>query len=840
MGCLAMVSLNDILSQVFENEALSTLRLLFDAHGRPYYTLSAISHDQPSEPQAVTPDDPYFDDQWHLFEPFGLHVQEVWEDYQGNGVTIGFVDDGMQYTHPDLAANYNTAIDFDVQTGTGDGMPRSTSDNHGTTTGGIAAGVGDNGIGVTGVAYGADLANFRLPFSVSLSDYDFASLYVRQLAAGVDVSNNSWGFGSFFQDNFDTTLPLMGAAIEDLAELGRGGLGANVVFSGGNGRTSGQNTNYHSIDNSQYVIAVAATDEGGEYTYFSTPGATLLTSAPGIRMASTDRTGSDGYIYGDYVTGLAGTSYSAPAVSGVVALMLEANPGLGYRDVQEILAYSSRNSDPGDADWQTNGAGNWNGGGLHFNHNYGFGLVDAYAAVRLAETWQSVSTYANRDMVDGGTDTASVSIPNNNTTGVSRTLTVTPEAELTIDRIELDIDIDHNRIGDVIVTLTSPSGMVSTLVNRPGYTGGFSGSSLDDIHFTLGSNAFWGEETAGDWVLTVKDVRSGYSGTLDGWSLRFYGDDASDDDTYIYTDEFADMKAADASRGLLMDGGGNDTINLAAIASASVLNLTPGSLSTVDGASLTIDSSSVIEHAYLGDGDDTVTGNDADNVIEGMRGADSIEGGDGNDTLEGGEGDDFLSGGDGDDFLSGFSGTNTMDGGAGGDTILGWAHRDSILGGDGNDSLYAGSADDTVYGGAGHDRIDGYNQDDLLFGEAGSDTIFGGNGDDTIDPGSWFDTVSGGAGADMFVFGQFYSAVGAGKRDVITDFSQAEGDMIDFTSYAPGAVFIGMNPFTAGVAEIHYFHDGGNTIVELDTINGFVNYQVELTGLIDLTAGDFV
>ena len=84
-------------------------------------------------------------------------------------------------------------------------------------------------------------------------------------------------------------------------------------------------------------------------------------------------------------------------MSGVIALMLEANPDLGWRDVQNILAYSAREIGSGvggertptrDFDWRYNGAGNWNGGGLHYSEDYGYGSVDAYNAVRMAEVWK--------------------------------------------------------------------------------------------------------------------------------------------------------------------------------------------------------------------------------------------------------------------------------------------------------------------------------------------------------------------------------------------------------------------------------------------------------------------
>ena len=91
-------------------------------------------------------------------------------------------------------------------------------------------------------------------------------------------------------------------------------------------------------------------------------------------------------------------------VSGIAALMLEANPNLGYRDVQEILAYTSRRyilnqPAPGDSPWAENGAKNSNGGGLHYNLDYGFGLVDALAAVRLAETWEKQQVFTNEQVI---------------------------------------------------------------------------------------------------------------------------------------------------------------------------------------------------------------------------------------------------------------------------------------------------------------------------------------------------------------------------------------------------------------------------------------------------------
>src|SRR5206468_6417226 len=132
-------------------------------------------------------------------------------------------------------------------------------------------------------------------------------------------------------------------------------------------------------------------------------GACVLVTAPtrasfattdGV-VVTTDLTGTDGYNLGpsgtgadDYTDQFGGTSAAGPMVTGVVALMLEANPAIGWRDVQNILAASAKHTgsafgatSPGtneNGNWFLNGAANWNGGGMHFSNDYGYGKVDAH------------------------------------------------------------------------------------------------------------------------------------------------------------------------------------------------------------------------------------------------------------------------------------------------------------------------------------------------------------------------------------------------------------------------------------------------------------------------------
>ena len=583
---------------------------------------------------AALPSDPLFSGQWHLnntgqtggLAGVDVNVETVWYDYIGRGVTIGVIDEGVEYTHPDLAAGMNTALDYDALSGDNDPFPNS-AERHGTAVSGMIVAQPDNGIGVAGVAYGAEAASFRMGFGSNTLPQIVDNL---QRQDTVDISTNSWAYNGYFFDNFESgTFASAANAIRNAVMTGRDGLGTVFLFAGGNDRASGQNVNYHSFQNSIHTIAVAAIEDDGTYASFSTPGAALLVAAPGEDVLTTDRTGGNGYVSGgpnpDYVT-ISGTSFATPLTAGVVALMLEANPNLGYRDVQEILAYSARQVDPGSAGWETNGATNWNGGGLHSSHDYGFGLVDAHDAVRLAETWSAVSTYNNMVSVQGSAS-PNQSIPDGSGSLVSQ---ITLAGGVQIDQIEVLINIDHSWIGDLIVTLTSPDGTESILVNRPGKNPNSSsgwGTSQDDINATLTSTNHWGEESGGTWTLRVFDVAGAFTGRLISWTLIAYGDTVVDDNTYYFTDEFSGIAGTNY---LLGDSSGDDTLNAAAVTSNSTIDL--DGFSTIAGWGF--DTGSQIENAYAGDGSDTIIGNAGNNILMGGRGDDDLFGEGGTDTAK--------------------------------------------------------------------------------------------------------------------------------------------------------------------------------------------------------------
>src|SRR4051794_2556810 len=523
----------------------------------------------------------------------GANVEVVSTEYTGHGVVIGLVDEGFDITNPDLAGRFDLSASYDPRDAAHSLItPESPSATHGTWVAGVVGAAANNGYGTVGVASGATLAGFYARFGAGGSSRsEIADLLAHQV--NVDVSNNSWGYATAFSDNFQNAS---WAPIADALHLGvtqgRDGLGTVYVFAAGNDRQyvagsstlDGDNTNAHNLTNSRLEITVAASTQDGHIAPFSTPGASILVTAPGDSILTTSPDNGDGDRTNDFIF-VNGTSFAAPIVSGVTAMMLEANPNLGYRDVQEILALSAHQIDPTSTSWSVNGATNWNGGGHMVSHDFGFGLVDAHAAVRLAETWNGVHTTANEAsfQVAGATDASSGFAPGGYTATVA-----SDYRDLSVEWVEVNLSLVHTKLGDLKIHLISPDGTNSVLLDHP--AGGTNNTS--DLSFTFSTDHAWGESPAGTWRLFIEDAGT-TGGSVASWSLQVHGDDQTDDSTCYYTNDFA---ALAGDRSTLNDGSGNDTINAAAVTSALSIDLTPGAASMIDGRSVVIAPGTVIEN----------------------------------------------------------------------------------------------------------------------------------------------------------------------------------------------------------------------------------------------------
>ncbi|MCC7428129.1 MAG: S8 family serine peptidase [Alphaproteobacteria bacterium] len=597
-------------------------------------------------------------------------------------------DTGIDAGHADLTGATRNELARTLA-GTGaPGAPTGSVPWHGTAVAGVIA-ARRNGIGGVGVAPEAELISLADPMGQTFPGAYLQSLGVSRQYA--DIQNNSWGFtlgtshAYAFGDDLDRLLyQQLRTALRAAVGDGRDGLGTLIVHSAGNGRAAGDDGNLWATHSNRYAAHVGATDAYGRTASYSTPSAALWVAAPGgsaeLGVLSTDISGTAGASAGDYVSGVAGTSFAAPAVSGTIALMLEANPLLGWRDLRTILAAAAR-PDPNAAGAAANSAGTWNGGGLVHTRDQGFGLIDARAAVRLAEHWDMFgtgpATLANERAVQSAR-TGSLAIPDAGQGAAIITLSLA--AGVRIDAIEIDIALSHNRVGDLVITLASPFGTTSTLLSRAGTSAAQpAGLGMYDIDWTFTASAFLGESSGGNWTLRVEDRAAGQTGSVLGAVLRAFGSPDTPDDRHILTDSFATLAARDAARRTIIDtNGGIDTLDGSALSGALSVDLGAGS-ATIAGVAATL-TAGAFEHAIGGDGTDTIAG---------TPGANWLRGGRGNDTLRGGAGDDRLEGEAGDDRLDGGAGLDTAVIRAGfGDTAIQRRGAETVLvGPDGTDTL---------------------------------------------------------------------------------------------------------------------------------------------------------
>ena len=538
------------------------------------------------------PNDPYFQHQWHLqntgqeggVEGIDVNITSVWDDYTGEGIYIAIVDDSLQQNHPDLEAHVDKSRGKDINDDDNDPSPGWPWDAHGTSVAGIAAGIGNNGLGIAGAAYDATMIGIRL-ISGPIDDADEAQAMIHANDV-VHIKNNSWGPA----DEANVILgpsTLAANALRTSSQNGRNGRGTIFVFAAGNGGANGSNMNYNGYANSIYTIAVGAISDQGEQASYSTPGAGIVISAPSSSRdrqgtTTTDLIGSEGYnddLFPDtfqdvnYTSEFGGTSSASPLVAGIIALMLEANPDLGWRDVQEILIRTGRMIDETDGDWVFNSAG------FHFNHKLGAGMIDAAAAVAMAESWTNLPSSRS----DSEFATANLPIPDNDFDGVEVEFNV-DGANLRAEHVKLTVDIEHTYRGDLEITLVSPSGTESVLAERHG------DPHEDYDNWTLMSVRHWGEDSQGVWTLRVADRAPGQTGVLRTARLEIIGTSAPETGSKVLIDGYAFSDSEQGNGNGQLDPGEivaeyvtvKNFGNLSSAVTLELSSLTPG-ISVIEG-----------------------------------------------------------------------------------------------------------------------------------------------------------------------------------------------------------------------------------------------------------------
>ena len=402
--------------------------------------------------------------QWHLnsSNDRDINVEPVWADgIKGEGVNVAIVDNGMYHAHEDLKDNVDTSLNFDY---TGLGDVYQPFQHHGTHVAGIVA-ARDNDIGVRGVAPRATVYGYNL-LAGQESIFNEVDAMTRN-GVVTAVSNNSWG--PFDGPWLSPANSFWERAVDSGITHGYDGKGTFYVFAAGNGHLLGDDSNLDEYANYYGVTAACSVDSRDARAGYSETGANLWVCAP-----ANDRPGSLGGTVGilttensdRYERDFTGTSAAAPIVSGVAALVRSANPDLTWRDLKLILAATARKNDPGSAGWE-DGATKYGADSLvdryRFNHEYGFGVVDAGAAVDLAKGWTNIPAL---ETSTGDSGELNLEVPDALDTGESTTVTST----LTLDTgigftefVEVNVSFLHDSFRDLEIVLESPSGAESKL-----------------------------------------------------------------------------------------------------------------------------------------------------------------------------------------------------------------------------------------------------------------------------------------------------------------------------------------------------------------------------------------
>ncbi|XP_032146778.1 proprotein convertase subtilisin/kexin type 5 isoform X1 [Sapajus apella] len=501
-----------------------------------------------SRAQSTYFNDPKWPSMWYMHCSDNTHpcqsdmnIEGAWKrGYTGKNIVVTILDDGIERTHPDLMQNYDALASCDVNGNDLDPMPRydaSNENKHGTRCAGEVAAAANNSHCTVGIAFNAKIGGVRM------LDGDVTDMVEAKSVSfnpqHVHIYSASWGPDDDGK-TVDGPAPLTRQAFENGVRMGRRGLGSVFVWASGNGGRSKDHCSCDGYTNSIYTISISSTAESGKKPWYleecSSTLATTYSSGESYdkKIITTDlrQRCTDNHT---------GTSASAPMAAGIIALALEANPFLTWRDVQHVIVRTSRAGHLNANDWKTNAAG------FKVSHLYGFGLMDAEAMVMEAEKW---TTVPRQHVCVESTDRQIKTIrPNSAVRSIYKASGCSDNPNRHVNYLEhvvVRITITHPRRGDLAIYLTSPSGTRSQLLANRLFDHsmeGFKNWEFMTIHC-------WGERAAGDWVLEVYDTPSQLRnfktpGKLKEWSLVLYGTSVQ---PYSPTNEFPKVERFRYSR----------------------------------------------------------------------------------------------------------------------------------------------------------------------------------------------------------------------------------------------------------------------------------------------------
>ncbi|KAI4458893.1 proprotein convertase subtilisin/kexin-related [Holotrichia oblita] len=431
----------------------------------------------------------------------------------GKGVRVSILDDGIEHIHDDLKDNYDPDISWDCNEDDSDPLPRyepTRQNSHGTRCAGEVAMKANNKKCGVGIAYDAKIGGVKILDGLVNDRIEGTALgYAQHL---VDIYSASWGPNDDGQ-TVDGPGRLAKEAMERGVSEGRNGKGSIYVWASGNGGGFGDNCNCDGYLASPYTVSIGSASQKGEFPWYgeacaSTLAVTYSSGAYQDQMiATTD-------LHNECTIKHTGTSASAPLAAGIIALALEVNQNLTWRDIQHLIVWTSELApvaeNPG---WQLNAAGLW------FNTRFGFGLMNALGFVKAASIWTSVPEWRICTVNSISPENTTI------TSGVPFILAI--DAGLCkdevnfLEHVEVISNIEYPIRGALEISLTSPAGTkVQILGSRK-----LDKSSQGFENWSFMSVMTWGEYAYGEWKITIHDKvsTSSNSGTVGEFRLILHG-----------------------------------------------------------------------------------------------------------------------------------------------------------------------------------------------------------------------------------------------------------------------------------------------------------------------------
>ena len=548
---------NTFVFQLTSNATENPIKIANRLIGRPEILIAEPNIVVPKQSH-YRPRDPLYSKQWYLNHNGGselaagshINVEKAWDITRGDrSIVVAIADDAIDVNHPDFQGTGKIVAPKDLKDQDFLPLPGSSDESHGTACAGVAV-AEENGIGIAGVAAGCALMPIRT--TGFLDDESIDQLFDYCVANNASVISCSWGPAAVY---FPLSLRQR-AALTRAATQGRKGKGCVIVFAAGNANRPVNGTIFERSWPNELlsgptnwlggftihpdVITVSACTSLGKKSAYSNWGTNVSVCAPsnnappgmwfeqrgytytapevtvnlsGLGMFTTDLVGSPGYESGDFVSTFGGTSSACPVVAGVAALVLSANPDLTAQEVKRLLQETADKIVDRDADpqlgmrlgtYDTNGHSQW----------FGYGKVNALKAVQAAQLKASQTQTVVRRL--SARNDKLLGIPDDNPQGITSAIKVNDSA--VVREIQVTVNIEHDFLGDIEVSLKVPTGETVLLQSR---TLG-SRTQLQETYSAQTTPALkqaFNKPAAGVWQLQVIDYAPQDTGKLKSWEL---------------------------------------------------------------------------------------------------------------------------------------------------------------------------------------------------------------------------------------------------------------------------------------------------------------------------------